>query len=137
MSALRDCVPSVVSFRDMFIAQKQEDEESADLGEALEALDEAWPREIKFRAAHVADLINNPGDGTYGPRTKRGAIIRDFLFPKPPPSNQPVSAKAVGKRLMHHLGDPVHRGQRTLVLKEFHNPGSPAKDAISYFVHSL
>jgi hypothetical protein len=33
MNALRDCVPSVISFRDLFVAHKQEDEESADLGE--------------------------------------------------------------------------------------------------------
>jgi hypothetical protein len=49
MDALRDCVPSVISFRDLFVAQKQEDEESADLGEVLEALEEEWPKGIKFR----------------------------------------------------------------------------------------
>ena len=101
----------------------------------LEALDAKWPKELKFRAVDVADLINNPGDAPHGPRTQRGTTIREFLFPKQP-SNQPVSAKAIGKRLTHHLGDPVQRGQRTLMLKEFQKLGAPAKDAISYFVHS-
>jgi hypothetical protein len=45
-------------------------------------------------------------------------IVRGFLFPNHP-SNTPVTAKAVAKRLKAYVGEPVRHGARVLVLKSF------------------
>ncbi len=45
-----------------------------------------------------------------------GIALRETLFPDIPP-NHTITAKAVGKRLKRHIGEPVSRNGKTLVLK--------------------
>jgi hypothetical protein len=121
-----------IDFRRLFLAQEEGEEESASLADALGALAGKWSGETKFAAKDVATLIKdrNAGWATDADQ-ERGQILQEFLFPALA-QNQVVSAKAVGKRLVRHLDDPVLVGNRTLKLTRWKDT-SVSGDAASSF----
>ena len=68
----------------------------------------------------IAKILNYRGE--YPVRDiQRAVILREFLFPKLPPT-QDVSAKAVSAALKSQLGSPVRIGKQTMILKDWRNP---------------
>ena len=106
------CPPVSVKFKDLFLTQEEDDQESADLADALVALADQWPgnkenpRQSIFQAKAVAELINTTGEWATAEKRDRGEILREFLFPGVP-LMRAVTAKAVGKRLKRHVEEPV------------------------------
>jgi hypothetical protein len=118
MDVYRTCPPTPVKFRDLFLVQEEDDEDSADLADALGILAEKWPNGELFQAADVAKVINiTGGDWASEEARERGAVLRSFLFPGVL-ENRAVTAKAVGKRLKRHVDEPVLHGGKTLILKD-------------------
>ncbi len=105
-----------MSFRDLFLMQEDDEEESASLGEALDALAGKWPDGAIFSAAAVSRVINDQSEYVPDFERQASASLREFFFPILPP-NQTATVKATGKRMKKHLGEPVRRGERTLTLK--------------------
>ena len=101
----------------MFLSQEEDEEESASLADALAALaDTEWPQPDgaprkagAFQAADLARMVNDQSEYRLDEERQRAATVREFLFPTTPPG-QTVTAKAVGKRLKRHIGEPVKRG---------------------------
>jgi hypothetical protein len=93
MKPLTKCPPRKINFKKLFLAQEDEDEDSADLADVLVTLADKWHSETQFRAADVADAVNTTGDWATQTARERGAVLREFLFPKIP-ANQAVTAKA-------------------------------------------
>jgi hypothetical protein len=133
MNALAACPPGKISFRDLFIEQEQDEEESASLADALDAMDREWPNETLFQSADVAKLINDQSDLRITDQIQRSATLREFLFPQLP-QNQTATAKATGKRLKRHIGDPVQHGNHTLILKEYRDPHGGLNGPWSFYV---
>jgi hypothetical protein len=50
--------------------------------------------------------------------------------------DQTVSARAVGKRLQKHLGEPVRAGTQTLCLKKEPKPPGSGDASLRYNVHA-
>jgi hypothetical protein len=61
-----------VRFKDLFLEQEAEDEESGDLTQVLSVLAKQFP--TTFKAAEVAELVNNRSDVV-------GKLLREFLYP--------------------------------------------------------
>jgi hypothetical protein len=74
--------PHEISFRDLFLAQEEDDEEGASLAEVLGAIDAIWPNEKKFAAAEVARLVNDRSEYRIDVEKERAAAIREFFFAK-------------------------------------------------------
>jgi hypothetical protein len=121
MEAHMACPPEAISFKDLFLAQEEDDEEAASLADALAVLDVKWPNGAIFQAADVAKLINSTGESSSGADRECGMILREFLFPRAPAS-QTITAKAVGKRLRRHVGEPVAKDNKTFILTDFPDP---------------
>jgi hypothetical protein len=117
MEVHRTCTPTPVKFRDLFLVQEADDEDSADLADALSILAEEWPNGELFQAADVAKVINTTGDRATEEARERGAVLRSFLFPGVL-ENRAVTAKAVGKRLKRHVDELIPHGGKTLILKD-------------------
>jgi hypothetical protein len=113
-----------LDFQELFLAQEEEDEESASLADALNVLWEVLPE--KFVATQVAELVNDRS-------TRHGATLRDFLYPGAPPNHVP-SAKSVGKRLNNHLDDPVKHGECTLILRKWRESHGGSKGKWTYYI---
>jgi hypothetical protein len=124
-SAARAC-GEAVRFRDLFLAQEEDDEESASLADALAVLAATWPNQTQFPAAHVANLINTASQTEH----EGGMTLREFLFPEVS-QTLAVSAKATAKRLKRYLGEPVPNNDKTLILREI--PDTHSK-ITSYYV---
>jgi hypothetical protein len=135
------CKPVEISFRNLFLSQEEDDEESASLADAFAALVLiVWPQpdgasKKFFQAADIARILNDQSEYRIDAEKERAATLREFLFPRAPP-NQIVTAKAVGNRLKPHIGEPVKRGDQTLVLKEWRDPSGGPKGALSYYVQT-
>jgi hypothetical protein len=112
-----------VDFRQLFLAQEEEDEESTLLADALDVLVKALPG--KFAATHVAELVNDRAS-TFG------AVLREFLYPGAP-SNYVATPKSVGKLLNKHLDDPVRHDERTLILRKWRNLHGGSKGKWTYY----
>lgn len=114
-----NCPPSKLNFRDIFLAQEGDDEESASLSDALVVLDAiVWPgRTGSFQAADLARLLNEPDIYASAEHKERTTTLREFLFPNLSAA-QTITAKSAGKRLKRHVGDPVKHGDKTLCLME-------------------
>jgi hypothetical protein len=112
----KNCPPEPIKFKDLFLTQEEDDQESADLADALGALSDQWPEEARFGAKDVAGLINTAGDAPSADTRENGQTVREFLFPGPQ-SSQLVGAKNVTKRLQRHIGDPVRAGDFVLTLQ--------------------
>jgi hypothetical protein len=96
-----------IDFRQLFLDQESDEEDSASLADTLSVLNKRWPGGT-FKAADVAGLINENGN------TPDGVVIREFLFPGQ--KSDVVSAKSVGRRLLAHVGNPVRQDDKTLSL---------------------
>ena len=124
---------SALDFQTVFLEQEEEDEETASLVDALNALATKWSDGQTFKAADVARVINDHSD--YSIDRERGTILREFLFPEHGNrSDQTVSPKAVGKRLKRHIDEPVQSAAQTLCLKLEPKPPGNADIAGSYSV---
>jgi hypothetical protein len=125
--------PSKINFRDLFLAQDEEDEESASLGEALAVLEAKWPDRAKFKASDVAAFMNDRSDYQTVEDRDRCALLRDFFFPKADQRSD-VSGKAVGHAMKRHTDNPVeHQGKRMALKKQRDTNAGPA-GAFLYFV---
>jgi hypothetical protein len=128
MDATSDCKPVEINFRDLFLSQEADDEESASLTDALAALAAIeWPQTDgtpkktgPFQAADLARVLNDQSEYRIDVERERAATLREFLF-SDLPANQTVTAKAAGKRLKRHQGEPVKYGEKTLSLKVSEN----------------
>jgi hypothetical protein len=107
--------PTCISFKNLFLVQEEDDEDSASLADALAVLAEKWPNETLFQAADVAKLANATGE--WANEREHAITLREFLFPGIPP-HQAVTAKATGKRLKRHVDEPVPRDGNILSLKQ-------------------
>jgi hypothetical protein len=130
--------PPPVSFKDLFLTQEEDEEESASLTDALALLSEKWPRsetglDATFTAADVAKLANTTGE--WAPEMDRmyAETLRDFLFPRITSATQAVTAKATGRRLNRHVGAPVRHNGKILTLKK--SPDTHA-NALRYYVET-
>ena len=112
-----------INFRDMFLSQEEDDEESANLADALAALDGEYPNGEQFQASDLARVLNDPSELRIDVARERAATLREFLFQELP-AHQTLTAKAVGKRLKRHQGEPVKGGGRTMCLKSAQDPHS-------------
>ena len=132
-----------LDFKDLFLAQEEDEEEGASLADALAAMaDTKWPQADgspkatgPFQAAHMARMVSDQSEYRLDDERERAAIVREFLFPTAPPG-QIITAKAVGKRLKRHIGEPIKRGDTTLILKEWRDPHGGPKGASSYYVQA-
>jgi hypothetical protein len=123
-----------LSFQSVFLSQEEDDEESATLGDALAALRAKWPNEASFNAIEVAEMVNNKDGGYATPETVQGSqILREILYPNAHPQLV-ATGVSVGKLLKRHIGAPVSRDGRTLILKERRLPSRGPNGALSYFV---
>jgi hypothetical protein len=120
-----------IDFRHLFLNQEEDEEETASLTDALGALAHKWPRETKFLAADVARMVNDRSEFT--PDEERQRCETQFLFPNLQP-NHIVTAKAVGKRLKRHVGEPVKLGDETLVLRDWRDDNDGPHGRLLYFV---
>ncbi len=100
-----------IDFQKLFLAQDEDDEESASLADFLLELVEECPNEKEFKAADVAAIIN-----TSHALSQRAVILYEFLYPGMQ-FGLTVSAKSVGNRLKKHRDEPVKCGDRVLVLR--------------------
>jgi hypothetical protein len=118
------CPPVAINFGDLFLSQEEDDEESASLADALAAIAAVeWPQQkgvpIKagpFQAAQLARVINDQSEYRLDAEKECGVVLREFLFAKTP-QTQNVSPKAVAKAIRRHVGEPVKKGDETLILK--------------------
>lgn len=121
------CPPVTVKFKDLFLTQEEDDQESAELADVLVALADQWPgnkekpEQSTFQAKDVAELINTTGEWATADRGDRGEILREILFPGVP-LTRAVTARAVGKRLRRHVDEPVRRNDEIFTLKAKHDP---------------
>jgi hypothetical protein len=109
-----------LDFQKLFMAQEEDDEETASLADALTVMRRRWT--MYFRANDIADLINRkdadaglPLD-TLREMNADGAALRDFLFGSTPAGFM-ATAKSVGRRLRAHIDEPVKVGDQSLVLR--------------------
>ena len=116
MDALKYCPPVAFSFKNLFLVQEEEDEESASLADVLAALADKWPGAIRFQAADLATLANKNGNWATAESREIATTLREFLFPQIP-AEAPVTARGIGKRLKRHVDEPVSHNGRVLILK--------------------
>jgi hypothetical protein len=102
---------------DLFLVQEDEDEESASLADALAGMAGKWAGDAEFQAIDVAKLVNDRSEYVTDADTQLSATLREFLFPNVPPGYV-ATAKAVTKRLGRHVGEPVRKGDQTLILRK-------------------
>jgi hypothetical protein len=119
MDANKTCPPELICFKDLFIEQEQDDEDSASLADVLVLLAAKWPNAVRFKAVVVASMMNV--DDSYGATSEtereKAMTLREVFFPDLPP-NQTVGPKATGRRLKRHVSGPVQHDGRTLCLRE-------------------
>jgi hypothetical protein len=99
-----------LDFRKLFIAQEEDDEDSATLADVLEVLVKKWPDQ--FTASDLAGMVNTPEPN------EDEQTLREYLLPGVPSHHQ-FSSKSIGKRLKQHRDEPVCSGERTLVLRSW------------------
>ena len=123
MDAHPTCPPSAISFRNIFLDQEDDDEETASLVDVLTILANRWPQTEQgknyFYAADVAKLINHNGDAVAEDTREQAITVREFLFPHIPPAAA-ISSKSAGKRLRRHVDEPVRGGDgQNLILRSW------------------
>jgi hypothetical protein len=116
-----------VSFKTLFAAQDEADEDAASLSELLVELASSFPRGFEAKAA--AEIIND----VMQEGRKLRALLREFLFDgRPLGERERPSARVVGIRLARHVGNVVRNGKDSVVLKAV-----PIKDGKRYWVEFL
>jgi hypothetical protein len=116
--------PEPLDFQKLFLAQEDDEEESAALVDILAILVKRWPKGKAFKASDVATLINEWSD-------LDGRALREILFPD---AKHDPTAKSVGRRLKSHVDEPVWYGERTLILHDQQDPSGGPKGALNYYV---
>jgi hypothetical protein len=101
-----------VDFGKLFLDQEADDEDATSVADALHSLKKIMG-DGPFKAADVAGAVNDFS------RNEDADVVLDFLFPDRPRGVQ-VPAKAIGKRLKAHVGEPVRYGGGTMTLKTCH-----------------
>jgi hypothetical protein len=94
-------------FKDLFLANEEEDSESMSLGEALKLMADKWrdgDKEIEFTADTVTEFI----------KLTEGAALREFLCPDP---DRSLNRLVVSRLLAGHVGNPVKVNDRELTLR--------------------
>lgn len=134
IDTLPHCPPSALNFRNLFLKQEDDEEESESLTHALVALNAAWPGE-RFQATDLARYLNDRSEYRTGDQIERSITIREFLFPTVP-TNHDVSTKAVGKALKRHLDEPVRSEDKTLILKASRDKKDGPKGPLFYAVEA-
>jgi len=117
-----------VDFKNLFLSQEEDDEDTSSLGETLVVIEQRWSKPVPTTiesgttAAAVADLINMRDATTDQPvevlqQMKRdSAVLRDFLYGSQP-TGFVATAHSVGQLLKAHVDEPVRYGGRILVLR--------------------
>jgi hypothetical protein len=95
-----------LDFQKLFLAQEENEEDSADLSDALAILARRWPEGKTFKSSDVATLMNEWSDD--------GRNLREILFPN---TKGEPTAKSVGRRLKSRVDEPVLHGGHTLTLR--------------------
>jgi hypothetical protein len=113
----------VIDFKDLFLSQEEDDEESASLADALAGMAWKWPNGAMATANEIAKVINDQSEVALESDKQLSVTLREFLFPSLPLGHT-ASSKATGKRLKSHVGEPVKRGNQTLILRA-ERPGAP------------
>lgn len=122
-SGIPSAQPKAIDFKELFLAQEDDDEESASLADVLAGMAaKQWTNSargnVQPQANDIAKLINNPGSDYLAEADQQLAVtLREFLFPKAA-TGQVMSAKSVSKQLGKHVGEPVKRGEQTLLLRK-------------------
>ena len=122
-SGIPSAQPKASDFKELFLAQEEDDEESASLADVLAGMAaKQWTNSargnVQPQANDIAKLINNPGSDYLAEADQQLAVtLREFLFPKAA-TGQVMSAKSVSKQLGKHVGEPVKRGEQTLLLRK-------------------
>lgn len=122
-SGIPSAQPKAIDFKELFLAQEEDDEESASLADVLAGMAaKQWTNSargnVQPQANDIAKLINNPGSDYLAEADQQLAVtLREFLFPKAA-TGQVMSAKSVSKQLGKHVGEPVKRGEQTLLLRK-------------------
>ena len=95
-----------LDFKDMFIVQEEDEEESASLGDVLAILARKWPK--GFSPLELAKMVNEQHE--YEAEDAR--MVRDFLLAG---KEHFISDKSVGRLLRKHIDAAVPSG---LVLRK-------------------
>ncbi len=101
-----------IDFVQLFADVEGDDEESSDLADVLEVLQQTWPHVKSFQASDVAKLINSPMEG----EEKDAATLKTFFDSGTRRGAGDVSPIAVGKRLGTLVDAPVVVGDWTMKL---------------------
>ena len=93
-----------LDFQKLFVAQEEDDEDSASLADVLEVLVAAYPGE--FLAKDVAELVNTSRISGNHEEKSNKKLVRDFLLPGATDDHL-FSTKSIGRRLKPHLDNVV------------------------------
>jgi hypothetical protein len=107
-----------IDFLKLFLTQDDEDDDTANLADALEIMLRILPKE--FTAANVVNAITtvtrrDDETGAIFPIADNAAL-REFYYPGVQATIAPT-AKSVGRRLKSHRDEPVRSNGRTLILR--------------------
>ena len=104
-----------IDFKKLFLAQEEDDEESASLADVLGVLATAYPKE--FRPEDAAALVNSCWSGSDEEKSNK-KMVREFLHPGAA-NDHVFSGKSIGRLLKKHLDNVVVADDGgTLVLRK-------------------
>jgi hypothetical protein len=111
--ALPQCPPQPISFKDLFTAGEERDEENGGLAELLRLL-RAKYREVSFKAADLARYLDPEGGDPPSQDAREMYAILDRAGDQP---LRPVTPTTVSWRLKKLADAPMRVGDETLVLR--------------------
>ncbi len=111
-----------IDFKDLFIEQEEDDEESASQSDGLNILAKKWPN--GFTPLGLVNMVNKP----YEYERENAQAVRDFLLAG---DDHLISEKSAGRLLKPHLDAVVFGG---LVLRKYKDPHTRA---VTYCVKRL
>jgi hypothetical protein len=111
-----------LDFKDLFIRQEEDDEESASLGDVLDILMKKWPK--GFAPLDLVNMVNKPREY----EAEEARTVREFLLAG---EERFISEKSIGKLLKPYLDAAVLSG---LVLRKYKDTHTRA---VTYYVKRL
>jgi hypothetical protein len=111
-----------LDFKDLFITQEEDEEESASLGDVLDILMKKWPK--GFTPLGLVKMVNDLKEY----ERENAQTVRDFLLAG---DDRFISEKSIGKLLKPHLDASVPNG---LVLRKYKDSHTRA---VTYRVERL
>jgi hypothetical protein len=114
-----------ISFKDLFLKQDENDDDTAGLGEMLDILHRRWPGTSK--AAEIVAFIKMhyhqyaDADDAEDAEAMDASVIRSFLFPNLPANAEPA-VKTFSTRLKGYKETPVHYNGEMLQLRTSEEP---------------